>query len=133
LNAFKQIRSWNRGERFSSPLVGSLSAARPGLTYCNPTKWHPWSAGGVKAQRIRNLRAKTSCMGGGHEITTHREMEDLTSKANNPVRISLRATGAAPGERGGAVGPPEGPHEVARLPVADPPTNLLHREVGLHQ
>jgi hypothetical protein len=31
------------------------------------------------------------------------------------------------------VGTPEGPHEVARLPVADPPANLLHREVGLDQ
>jgi hypothetical protein len=31
------------------------------------------------------------------------------------------------------VGTPEGPHEVAGLPVANPPANLLHRELGLDQ
>src|SRR5215203_6875610 len=45
----------------------------------------------------------------------------------------LRTAGATPGERGRAVGTPEGPHEVARLLVADPPANLPYREVGLDQ
>ena len=41
----------------------------------------------------------------------------------------LRAACATPAERGGAVGAPEGPHEVARVSVADPPADLLHGEV----
>src|SRR5215203_7152149 len=58
------------------------------------------------------------------------------TKANQPanscVRTSgLRATSATPAKRGGAVGAPEGLHEVARIAVADPPANLLNREVLL--
>ena len=60
----------------------------------------------------------------------------LSPRANQPanscVRTSgLRATSATPAKRGGAVGAPEGLHEVARIAVADPPANLLNREVLL--
>src|SRR5215207_8734154 len=60
------------------------------------------------------------------------------TKANQPVNScvrtsGLRATSAAPAKRGGAVGAPEGLHEVTRINVADPPADLLHRQVGLDQ
>ena len=42
-----------------------------------------------------------------------------------PETPGLRATGAAPAQRGGAVGAPEGSHEVNRVAVADPPADLL--------
>ena len=59
-------------------------------------------------------------------------MEDLTSKANDPMRTSgVRAASVAPAKRGGAVGTPEGSHEVARISVANPPADLLHRKVSL--
>jgi hypothetical protein len=72
--------------------------------------------------------------GGEREITTARKMEDLTSKANDPMRTSgLRAAGAAPAKRGGAVGASKGPHEVGRVAVADPPPDLFHCQVSLDQ
>jgi pimeloyl-ACP methyl ester carboxylesterase len=61
-------------------------------------------------------------------------MDDLTPKANDPMRISgLRAAGAAPAKRGGAVGASKGPHEVAWVAVADLPADLLHCQVSLDQ
>src|SRR5215204_3771613 len=60
-----------------------------------------------------------------------RELDQLLLPA---LRNSgLWAASAAPAKRGGTVGAPEGPHKVARLPVANPPANLLYREVGLDQ
>src|SRR5919112_4564066 len=60
-----------------------------------------------------------------------RELDRLLLPAlRNP---GLSAAGAAPAKRGRAVGAPEGPHEVARLPVANPPANLLNRKVALDQ
>jgi hypothetical protein len=44
---------------------------------------------------------------------------------------SSRTAGTTPGERGRAVGAPEGPHEVGGVVVADPVADLLHRQVGL--
>ena len=43
-----------------------------------------------------------------------------------PKTYGLRATCAAPAERGRTVGTPEGPHEVARVAVSHPPADLLH-------
>src|ERR671917_959258 len=50
-----------------------------------------------------------------------------------PRTSGLRAACATPAERGGAVDVPEGPHEVARVSVADPPADLLHGEVRSEQ
>src|ERR687898_579306 len=45
----------------------------------------------------------------------------------------LRASGTAPAKWGGAVGASKGSYEVARVAVADPPTDLLHCQVSLDQ
>src|SRR5918993_1718978 len=50
-----------------------------------------------------------------------------------PRTSGLRASGTAPAKWGGAVGTPEGPNEVARVPVADPSADLLYCQVSLDQ
>src|SRR5918995_3143165 len=45
----------------------------------------------------------------------------------------LRPSGAAPAKWRRTVGAPKGPHEVARVAVADLPADLLNRQVGLDQ
>ena len=39
----------------------------------------------------------------------------------------LRPPGAAPAKRGSIMGALKGPHEVARVAIADPPADLLNR------
>src|ERR671921_1794242 len=57
---------------------------------------------------------------------------------NNPLgsyrRTSvLRPPGAAPAKRGSIMGALKGPHEVARIAVANPPADLLNRQVRFDQ
>src|ERR687897_1258229 len=57
----------------------------------------------------------------------------MACAVSHPRTSGLRASGTAPAEWGGAVGASKGPHEVARVAVADPPTHLLHCQVSLDQ
>src|SRR5215208_2226533 len=60
-----------------------------------------------------------------------RELDQLLLPALR--NFGLWAASAAPAKRCRAVGAPEGPHKVARLPIANPPANLLNRTVALDQ
>src|SRR5918995_6065366 len=57
----------------------------------------------------------------------------MACAVTRPRTSGLRASGTAPAKWGGAVGASEGPHEVARVAVAEPSPYLLHCQVSLDQ
>src|SRR5829696_5952415 len=83
------------------------------------------------AVRIRSSAASNQL---GHRPNARdgRSPQHLSGTSRLGTSSSL-TTGATPAQRCRAVGTPEGPHEVAWIPIADSSAYLLHRQVGLDQ